>query len=303
MNKVLIVSKSCSTGKGKPYITDRLAAAGIEAAFGSLADHRNSLGEYRGIVVGMDPFGEKELELTPNLRFIMKYGVGIENIDAAAAKRRGVRVFNMPGVNTDSVAEMAFALMIGAARRVAEGDRLIRAGQWPRVMGRTLIGKILGLIGTGAIGRRLAELTAGFGMTVLGCDPFPNDAFTALGGVYLPLEDLLAAADVVSIHAPLTSDTRHMIGATQLARMKPGAILVNTARGPVVDEEALRLALETGSIFAAGLDVFESEPAFGSSIAKLDNVVVTPHIAASSLETMEHMDETCIETIILELSS
>lgn len=301
MNKVLIVSKSCSTGKGRQYIADRLAAAGIEATFGVLAEHRHDLGEYQGIVVGMDPFGEREFALAPKLRFVMKFGVGTENIDAAAAERRGICVCNMPGVNTDGVAEMAFALMIAAARRVPEGDRHVRAGQWPRLVGRSLIGRTLGLIGTGAIGRRLAGLTAGFGMAILGCDPFPNDAFTALGGIYKSLEELLEASDVISIHVPLSEETRHMIGADQLARMKPGAILVNTARGPVVDENALRQALENKNIFAAGLDVFEAEPAAGSPITKLDNVVATPHIAASSQETMEHMDETCIATIICEL--
>ena len=301
MNKVLIVSKSCSTGKGRQYIADRLAAAGIEATFGVLAEHRHDLGEYQGIVVGMDRFGPEEFALAPNLRFVMKFGVGTENIDSGAAARRGVRVRNMPGVNTDGVAEMAFALMLSAARRIPEGDRQVRAGQWPRLVGRSLVGAALGLVGTGAIGRRLAELTAGFGMDIVGCDPFPNDAFIALGGVYKPLEELLDTADVISIHVPLTEETRHMIGAPQLARMKQGAILVNTARGPVVNEEALRRALENKSIFAAGLDVFEAEPAAGSPITKLDNVVATPHIAASSRETMKHMDETCIDTIIREL--
>lgn len=301
MRRVLIASKSCASGRGREHIVARLAEAGVEAVFGALSAHMNDLGSFQGIVVGMDDFGEEALNRATSLRFVLKYGVGTENIDKEAAKRRGVKVLNMPGVNNDAVAEMAFALMLAASRRVAEGDRNVRSGQWPRLVGHSLIGKTLGVIGTGAIGCRLARLASGFDMRLLGYDPFENAAFAALGGEYSTLDGVLSAADAVSIHAPLTENTRHLIGSRELSLMRPNAILVNTARGPVVDEEALYLALKAGKIFAAGLDVFEVEPATGRPITTLDNVVAMPHIAASTRDTMEKMDDTCIDTILEEL--
>ncbi|MDR1519848.1 MAG: phosphoglycerate dehydrogenase [Planctomycetota bacterium] len=301
MKKVLIASKSCSTGKGRDYIAKRLASAGVEAVFGRLTDRLSVLGDFQGMVIGMDAFGEDILARAASLRFVLKFGVGVENIDLGAAERRGVKVRNMPGVNNDAVAEMAFALMLSAARRLAEGDRQVRSGQWPRLVGRGLIGKTMGIVGTGAIGCRLARLAAGFDMRLRGFDPFENRAFAALGGTYAALDEVLAEADVVSVHAPLTEKTRRMIGARELSLMKPDAILVNTSRGPLVDEEALRAALETGRIFAAGLDVFEVEPAVGRPVTALDNLTSTPHIAASTRDTLERMDETCVDIVIEEL--
>lgn len=297
MKRVLIASKSCGSGLGKEGVCRLFLERGIEAETEKLAEAMDHLDRYDGIVVGMDPFGEKEFAKASRLKAIMKFGVGVENIDQDCAKRRGVAVRNMPGVNNEAVAEMAFSLMICAARKVAEGDRAVRAGQWPRLLGTSLKGKTLGIVGTGAIGRTLAGYTAGFQMRLLGYDPFPNQAFTDMGGTYVPFDQLLEEADFVSIHVPLLDSTYHLFNQRAFYKMKPTAILVNTARGPVVDEAALKQALEEGVIAGAGLDVFEHEPALDSPLVGMERIVTTPHIAASSRETMEKMDRLCVQTM------
>ena len=297
MKKVLIASKSCGSGLGKEGVIQLFQARGIQAEAEKLSDALDHLDQYDGVVVGMDPFGKAEFEKASRLKVIMKFGVGVENIDQECAAQRGVAVKNMPGVNNEAVAEMAFSLMICAARKVAEGDRAVRAGQWPRLVGTSLHGKTLGIVGTGAIGRTLAGYTAGFHMRLLGYDTFPNQAFRDMDGEYVSLEELLAQSDFVSIHVPLLPDTVHLFNQRTFEKMKPTAILVNTSRGPVVDEEALYQALQKGQLAGAGLDVFEHEPALDSPLIGMEQVVATPHIAASSRETMEKMDRLCVQTM------
>jgi glyoxylate reductase len=228
----------------------------------------------------------------PQLRIVADYSVGIDNVDVEACRRRGVVVSNTPDVLTDTTAELTIAILLALLRRVAEGDRLIRRGEewiWaPNLMlGRGLAGQVLGLVGYGRIGRAVERLARAHGMNVIHS--------SRSGGV--PLDELLATADVVSLHLPLTEDSRHLIDAAALSRMKPTAVLVNTSRGPVVDESALVDALCEGRIAGAALDVFEREPSVDPGLLELENVVLVPHLGSATKETREAMGMLCVEAL------
>ncbi len=244
----------------------------------------------------------------PQLKMIANYGVGYNNIDLAAATARGVPVSNTPGVLTDATADAAFALMLACARRVVEGDRRTRQGRfrhWAPLhfLGTEVSGKTLGIVGLGRIGRAVCRRAAGFGMRVLyhNRHRLPAEEEARLGAVYADLADLLAAADFVSLHVPLTEDTRCLIDADALRRMKPTAYLINTARGPVVDETALVQALQEGRIAGAGLDVYENEPDLAPGLAELENTVLLPHIGSATIETRTRMAELAAENLLAGL--
>jgi glyoxylate reductase len=248
----------------------------------------------------MDPIGEEVLSL-PGLEVVSNVAVGFDNIDVEAATRHRVMVTNTPGVLTDTTADFAFALLMAAGRRLAEGDRLLRGGHFKgwaidMLLGQDLQGATLGLVGVGRIGGAVARRARGFDMRILYTDAvaLSSDVEAELGAQRVDLPQLLREADFVSLHVPLTADTRHLIGAEELAEMKPTAVLVNTSRGPVVDEGALAEALRDGQIFAAGLDVFENEPAVHPGLLELDNVVLTPHIASASVRTRAEMCEMAV---------
>lgn len=246
-----------------------------------------------------DRVDEELLEAAgPQLRCVANVAVGYDNVDIEAAAARGVLVTNTPGVLDDATADLTLALMLDATRRVAEGDRLIRSGRpwtWGMsfMLGSSLRGKLLGIVGLGGIGRRVAERARAFGMEVAyhQRSPAPAGVEAALGAQRLPLQELLARADVLSLHCPLTPETHHLIGAPELAAMKPSAVLVNAARGPVVDERALATALAAGEIAAAGLDVYEHEPQVESALLELENVVLSPHLGSATVETRTAMAE------------
>ena len=235
------------------------------------------------------------LDAAPGLRVVANVAVGFDNIDVPACTARGVLATNTPGVLTEATADLAWALLLAAARRVGEGERLVRAGAWEgwsptQLVGQPVHGRTIGIVGMGAIGTAVARRARGFGMPVLYTSRSARPEVEAeTGARQVPLDELLATADVVSLHAPLTPDTRHLIDAAALARMKPTAILVNTARGPVVDEAALVEALRAGRIAAAGLDVFEREPALADGLAELDNAVVLPHLGSATTEARATM--------------
>jgi len=234
----------------------------------------------------------------PQLRCVANVAVGYDNVDVDAAARRGVVVTNTPGVLDDATADLTLALLLAATRRVVEGDRLIRAGRpwtWGMsfMLGSGLRGKLLGIVGLGGIGRRVAERARAFGMEIAyhSRHPVPAEIEAELGAERLSLEQLLARADVVSLHCPLTPETRHLIGAAELGAMKPSAVLVNAARGPIVDERALAQALAAGEIAAAGLDVYEHEPQVEPALLGLENVVLSPHLGSATVETRTAMAE------------
>ena len=227
-------------------------------------------------------------------RFIGNFGVGFNHIDIAAAKARGITVTNTPDVLTDATADLAMTLLLAAARRAGEGERHLRAGDWSgwrptHMMGRHVTGKTLGIIGMGRIGKAVAARAArGFDMTVVFFDALaPDDeAMAATGAERLAsVEEVLERADFVSLHCPGGAETRHLMNAARLARMKPGAILINTSRGDVIDEAALAEALAAGAIAGAGLDVYEDEPRVAPALLALENVVLLPHLGSATEET------------------
>ena len=253
----------------------------------------------QGIVAQvMDPIGEDVLS-TPGLRIVSNCAVGFDNIDLKAATRHGVLATNTPGVLDDTTADFAFALLMAATRHVAAGDAFIRRGEFhgwaiDMLLGQDIHHSTLGIVGIGRIGRALAKRARGFEMRVLYADdvaPLMQAEEAELRVERRSLESLLRESDLVSLHVPLTPQTRHLIGARQLEMMKPTAVLVNTSRGAVVDEAALAAALKERRIFAAGLDVYEHEPEVDSDLLGLDNVVLAPHIASASVRTRSRMSE------------
>jgi len=228
------------------------------------------------------------LERAPRLRVVGRAGVGVDNIDVAAASERGVAVMNAPGGNTVSAAELTMALLLAVARRVSEADRSIREGKWERArfQGVELRGRTLGVIGAGRIGGVVAERCRAFGMKVIVYDPYLSlDRIHDLRSPIVELEDLLRTADVITLHVPLTDETRGLIGEAELEKMRKGAFLINVSRGGVIDETALAQALIAGQIGGAGLDVYETEPLPADSpLLSAPNLVLTPHLGASTKE-------------------
>ena len=244
-----------------------------------------------------------------NLKIVANYAVGFDNVDLAAAKKRRVIVTNTPGVLTEAVAEHSFALLFSVARRIVESDDYLRKGKFKGwepelLLGRELAGKTIGILGLGRIGSRLAAIAAAFGMKVIYYDRGHRnkELDQKLGSEPVTIRKLLTASDFVSVHVPLTRETRHLIGRRELETMKKTAVLINTARGPVVDEKALAWALKTGVIWGAGLDVFEFEPDITSELKKLSNVVMTPHTASATQEARDAMAVLAAQNIIAVLS-
>lgn len=246
------------------------------------------------------------LAQSPKLRAVANYAVGYNNVDLEAAAARNVVVTNTPDVLTETTADLAFALMLTAARRVLEGDTLVRRGRWDgwkpdQLLGYDVHGATLGIVGLGRIGGAVARRARGFGMRILYWNRRRLRRAPA-GARYATLARLLATSDFVSIHTPLTAATRHLIGAAELARMKRSAILVNTSRGPVVDEAALIRALATRRIAAAGLDVFEREPEVPAALRRLPNVVLTPHVGSATTATRGAMALLAVRNLVAALA-
>jgi glyoxylate reductase len=281
----------------RPLTTEELheAVAGADAALTLLHDRVDG--------AFLDAAGTQ-------LRVVANVAVGYDNIDVPAAEERGVVVTNTPGVLTDATADLAMALILAVTRRVCEGDRLVRAGgewSWDMffMLGASLQGKTLGVVGLGQIGFATARRARAFGMEIVytkrtAADP---ELEAELGGARrLTLDELLAESDVVTIHVPLSDETRHLIDAGRLAAMRSSAYLVNTARGPVVDEAALAAALEAGEIAGAALDVFEHEPKVDPGLLPLDNVVLLPHLGSATVETRTAMAELAARNALAVLS-
>jgi glyoxylate reductase len=257
----------------------------------------------------VDRVDATRLSRAPCLKVVANVAVGVDNVDLAAARARGVAVTNTPGVLTEATADLAFALLLTAARRVAEGDRLVRAGAWTGwapgfLLGTRVHGATLGVIGLGRIGQAMARRARGFGMHVLYTQRtrLAPELERALGASFAPLDDLIARADFVSIHCPLTQATRGLFDAQRLARMKPGSVLVNTARGPIVDEPALAHALVTGPLAAASLDVYADEPRVHAALLACPNAVLAPHIGSADRPTREAMARMAAENVLAVLA-
>ncbi len=245
------------------------------------------------------------LAAAPGLRAVANMAVGYDNIDVAAATARRVLVTNTPGVLTETTADLAFALILAFARRMPEGDKAVRGGTWgiwkpAYLLGRDVFGSTIGIVGLGAIGMAVARRAKGFGMKLLYSNRSRKpDAEAELGLEYCTLPQLLARSDWISLNVALTPETRHIIGAPELALMKPEAVVVNTARGPVIDQAALLEALQTHRIAGAALDVFAEEPIPPSDpLLQLDNVIVTPHLGSATVETRTKMTDLACDNLI-----
>lgn len=255
------------------------------------------------IVTLTDRIDAETIAAAPRLKILANYAVGYNNIDLAAANRRSLIVTNTPDVLTDATADLTWALILATARRVAEGDRLVRSGQWTgwaptQLLGAAVAGKTLGIVGMGRIGQAVAQRATGFRMKVL---YYANRLAVPPAGSpsweRRTLPELLSESDFVSIHVPLTADTHHFIGIRELAQMRRSAIVINTARGPILEEAALVTALRNGNIAGAGLDVYEQEPVLHPELASLPQVVLLPHLGSATMATRVEMGMICLKNI------
>ena len=296
--------------KPKVFVTQNIPQAGLDLlmkeceVFVNKEDRVLSKGEIIERLKGMDgmvclltdAIDGEIMDAEPNLKVISNYAVGFNNIDVDAATERGIPVTNTPGVLTETTADFAWALLMAIARRVVEADKFTREGKFkgwrPQLLlGSDVYGKTIGIVGMGRIGQAMARRARGFGMKILYYDEYRPDPAVEkeLGATYVPFDELLQKADYVSIHVPLMESTHHLISERELKMMKKTAYLINSARGPIVDEKALVKALQEKEIAGAGLDVFEDEPELAPGLAELDNVVIAPHIASATVETRSKM--------------
>ncbi|WP_461866306.1 D-2-hydroxyacid dehydrogenase [Thermococcus sp.] len=288
-----------------------LRNAGFEVLYEEYPDEEKLVKlvkDVEAIIVRSKPkVTRKVIENAPKLKVIGRAGVGLDNIDLEAAKERGIKVVNSPAASSRSVAELAVALMFNVARKIAFADRKMREGVWAKkqCLGMELEGKTLGIVGFGRIGYQIAKIAKAIGMNLLLYDPYPNfERAKEVGGKFVELDELLKESDVITLHVPLLDSTYHLINEERLRLMKSTAILINAARGAVVDTEALVKALKEGWIAGAALDVFEEEPLpRDHPLTKLDNVVLTPHIGASTVEAQMRAGVQVAEQIVEILKS
>lgn len=252
-----------------------------------------------GYVAGLDFITKKVIDACPKLKVISRYGVGYDRVDVEAAKAAGVIVTNTPGVNSEAVGELAFALVLAVARKIPHLNDDTRAGGWMRSTGFECLGKKIGILGLGSIGRVVARCAKGFGMEVLAYDPYINEAYCQENGIAVKtFEECISEADVISLHLPLMESTRHIINEDAIDKMKDGVVLINTSRGGIIDEDAAYEGLKSGKIGGLGLDAFEKEPPKDSPLFEFDSVVVTPHTGAHTKEATSNMAHASIKNVI-----
>lgn len=257
-----------------------------------------------GYIAGLDYITADVIRRAPaSLKVISRYGAGVDRVDLEAAKERGITVTNTPGTNAVAVCELAFGLMLSLARSIPRLDSAVKKGEWPRNDGTELAGKTLGIVGFGAIGKNLATRARAFGMRVVAFDPYFDQAFASLHGVeQKTLDETIELADFLSLHVPLTKETKYMIDEQAIARMKKGAFIINTARGGLVNEAAAASALKSGQLGGIGLDAYEVEPVTDSPLLGLDHVVMTPHTGAHTNEAIAGMGIMAAQNMIDVLS-
>jgi D-3-phosphoglycerate dehydrogenase len=254
---------------------------------------------YHAMIVGTEKITESVIQASKDLKVIAKHGTGVDNIDVKASSARGIAVISAPGANSDAVADLTIGLLLSVARSIPFADRSVKEGGWPRIVGFQFNGKVLGIIGFGQIGKKVAKRALGFDMKILASDIFKDEDFVRKWGItYLPLEELLAESDFLSIHVPLTPATRRLIKEKELRLMKKDSFLVNISRGDIVDEEALYQALKEGRIRGAALDVFSDEPPKESPLLELNNVITTPHMGGYTFEALKETGMICVRGIV-----
>jgi len=304
--RVLVGSRSF--GKAAPEHLSWLSDGGCEVIPNSVGRAYRAdelLEALRGadaIITGTDELTGEVIRSAENLKTIAKHGVGLDNIDLDAARERGVVVTATPGAIQDSVADITLALLLALARDVVASHLAVKAGEWGGSTGLELRGRVMGIVGLGRIGKEVCVRAQAFGMRIVAYDAFPDREFAAAHDVsFASLGELLREVDVVSLHAAPADLEGPLIGAGELALMKPGSFLLNTARGKLVDEVALADALREGRLRGAGLDVFAEEPPTGSPLVGLDNVVLTPHVAGRTVEGLRRMGEVTVENCLRAL--
>ncbi len=257
---------------------------------------------FDALIFGLEPLTERVFEKAKNLKVVSKHGVGVDNVDIDAATKRGIVVANAPGTNENAVAELTIGFLFMLARHIVQLYKSLQKKQWEKMVGIELEGKTLGVLGTGRIGKRVAKKAMALGMQVLGYDLVHDQELSSHPQFqYVSLEQLLRESDFVTLHLPLSEETKKLINREKLALMKETAFLINTARGGIVDEEALFEILKKGKIAGAALDVFSQEPPFNNPILELPNVITTPHIGADTKEAVRNMDEVSAKNVILVL--
>ena len=287
-------------------VTDEVVANRDDRTLSAEELHRLVAGADGVLCLLTDPIDAATLDAAQGCKIFANMAVGYNNVDVAAATERGILVTNTPGVLTDCTADLTWALILAAARRVAEGDVEMRAGRFPGwgplyMLGGDVTGRTLGLVGPGRIATAVARRAAGFEMRVLYAGRRANPEMDALGAERVDLDRVLAESDFVSLHVPLADETRHLIDAKALGKMKPTAYLINTARGPVVDEKALVEALKSGRIAGAGIDVYEDEPAMAPGLSECTNAVLLPHLGSATLGVRAAMSRIAAENLVAAL--
>lgn len=303
MFKVLITSRSF--GKIGDSAQKVLLDAGIEITNISVDFNQTTfeqiIPEFDALIIGAHDFSEADMERCPKLKIICKHGVGLDNIHVNKAKELGIAVCNAPGTNSNAVADLTLGLMLSVSRKISHSAALVRDGVWKSHIGEDVCGKTLGLLGFGAIAKGVARRARGFGMKILAYDPYVTRLPEEFAGwvELCDLDNVLTSCDILSVHMPLTPETKNMISTEALAKMKQGAYVINTARGGIVDEIALYNALVSGHLHGAAMDVVESEPMTPDHpLLSLDNVVVTPHIAMYSKEAINAVSMICAENVV-----
>ena len=306
MEKVLVTPRSY--GKNNPALFAMLKDAGYEVVgneTGGIMSKEQILGaipDCVGVILGVDPFDADVIAAAPKLRAIAKYGVGVDNIDLEAAKARGIKVSRTVGANSEAVADYALALMLALSRKVLPIDKRCRQGDWGKITTIDVSRKTLGLFGLGAIGRHVARRAQGFSMKVMAYDVCWDEDYARANGIErAEPERIFREADFISLHLPLLPETRDFIGEAEIALMKPTAVLINTARGGLIDENALLKALKENRIWGAGIDAFMHEPPEDKMWFELDNVVLGSHCAASTVGATENMGTMATENLIRDL--
>lgn len=256
-----------------------------------------------GAILGVDEVNAQALARADSLKVISRFGVGVDSVDLEAATQRGIVVTNTPGANTVAVAELTLGLILALARHIPRQDRAVKGGDWRVISGMELYGQTLGIVGMGRIGRETAARAAAFGMQIVYYDPYPPSPETlgTLRAESVTLDRLLRESDVVSLHLPLTPQTHHLLDAAALARMKPSALLINTARGGLVDETALYEALKAGKLAGAACDAFALEPSIGNPLLELDQFIATPHSGSATQQTTLRMGMMAAENLLAVL--
>ncbi|MBB3111043.1 D-3-phosphoglycerate dehydrogenase [Paenibacillus phyllosphaerae] len=302
--KVLVTPRSFGKHSAAPI--ELLRASGLTVVFnphGRILEReemRALIRDADAVIVGVDPLDRDVLAEAGNLKLIAKYGVGTDNIDMEYAASRGIAVTTTAGANTEAVADYTFALLLAAARKMVPIDRACRQSDWKKITTVDVYGRTLGLVGLGNIGKAVVRRAAGFKMNVIAYDAQQDTDFAAEHGVKYTasLDELLREADFITLHVPLLPSTRHMIGEREFALMKETAVLVNTARGGLIDERALLDAMRQGRIWGAGVDVFEQEPPENKGLLSLDNIVIGSHCAASTVQAIDNMGLMASERVI-----